>query len=909
MSPVKAASHKKHVNSSGQTQLQRACAGNRADQLSQVMQRYEERPQDLNESDHAGNTPLHSAAINGSVKIVKFLLGTGHCMVDPLNIQKDTPLHDSLENGHVDVVKLLLNAGADPRKPKGDGKDPMDIINEKVEEDEDDPDALAEWADMRRLIQAAITKQPAMRQDSEDERQENGERGVSHATDSPRHTPPVHGNDFSGMQGGTRRVGVSTSRQVKTRDGNLYQPMNLAELRKAARDGDNDTTARILEVMPNVNDPMTLWLSARGGHSDTMEFQLAMGKFDPDTSPISTEEPGKNTPFLVAIGRGNHLNVLKLLLSHGIDPTRLHGEGRQTYFDIARERKGPNWQEEVSLLKEAYDTYKKNHKSSPSKPRSPGLRRDQRDADRERRPVRRDEPARMNKASNSDSRVKDSSVKSSHRRNSSNAEHGKDSQTIKRGPGRPRKESVANAEASDPDSSPVAHQKTKLQSKKSESELTLTSDNEVAAKPRRKLVSGKEYRGERLPEKQRRASIVSNASNLSTKDKRDRIDSKPEKSDNRASPSLSKLPPKSSDRELISERQAVDKDRARSLKRDESKDRLSAIRGESPAKRPRLSETPPRSTNNESPSNAPKRRRIEEDVSSRADSTPGSSPEIRHKPKPGISRDNSMAQSHSEAEKSSRKSIGDQRRDSADVPVPLAAAEKTSIKQAQVQKKDSDVAKESTKPSIPNNVGALSRTIEESSTPKLSVVLDENAQLEISRKRQADELQEAVQAEAAEQARLAKEQEAKIEEARRLQAEADQKERELQEENEARLRAAEAQKVLYLEQERLKKEEAERRKVVAQEQARADKIKQEKIKREEYLAKLPYLLRWHELTEDIKTSATASLFKSIPGYRCDTIKPEVTGEPHGKEQWMLNTHVAILLGERDLKLSRCKSFC
>ncbi|KAJ3495710.1 hypothetical protein NLG97_g3197 [Lecanicillium saksenae] len=42
----------------------------------------------------------------------------------------------------------------------------------------------------------------------------------------------------------------------------------------------------------------------------------------------------------------------------------------------------------------------------------------------------------------------------------------------------------------------------------------------------------------------------------------------------------------------------------------------------------------------------------------------------------------------------------------------------------------------------------------------------------------------------------------------------------------------------------------------------------------------------------------------MSGVRYDTIRPEATGTAEGREQWVLNTHVALLLGEKDLDLSR-----
>lgn len=919
MSPIKTGSHKKHVNSSGQTLLQRACASNKSDQLVQVKQRYDERPQDLNESDHAGNTPLHSASIHGYVKVVKFLLATGNCIVDPLNIQKDTPLHDSLENGHVNVVKLLLEAGADPRKPKGDGKDPLDIIAEKAEEDDDDPERIAEWNQMRDLITNAIKKHPNTRPDSEDER---GERGLSHVTESPRHTPPVHGHEFPSMQGGARRAGVGTSRQVKTKDGNLYQPMNLAELRKAARDGDNDTTARILEVMPNTNDPKTLWLSARGGHSDTMEFQLAMGKFDPDPGPLEDGEAGKDTPFLVAIGRSSHTSVLKLLLAHGVDPTRLNNN--ETYYEIARNRKGPNWQEESAILKEAYDKWKKNAKSSPGKPRSPGLRRNIHDTNRDKRSLQKEEQSTMgprsHKRSTSDPKIKESTSKPSHRRNSSSIDQSKEHQHAKRGPGRPRKEeSMANTAISDRESSPLAPPKPKALSRKSESELTAASDNEAAAKPRRKLISGKEYRGERDLEKHRRTSVVSTASNVSVKDKRERgtADSKPEKLDSRASPNLSRNSSKPHENEQAPDRHLMDKDRARSLKRDDSKDRLSAIRGESPVKRPRKnSETPPRSSGQENSSNystsggAQKRRKLEGESKRNVESTPSSSPEHHSKIKSNLSRESSV-RSTGDTHKQSRplKTIGE---------VSKEGKKSTTLSDPALK----PVAKMSSHTSSHELPGKTSKSqhaphiSKEESTSSSKASKDEEAKearhrrekeaRELSKKQEEEEQQEAARIEEAKQARLAREQAAKEEEAKREREDTERKERQRQDDADARARAVEEQRALYLEQERIKKEDQERRRAIALEQQRAEKARMEKQKREDELAKLPYLLRWFDLVPDPKTSEIASLFKTISGYRLDTIRPEMTGQPNGREQWMLNTQVATLLGERDLQLSRCK---
>nr|CEG04303.1 unnamed protein product [Fusarium clavum] len=70
------------------------------------------------------------------------------------------------------------------------------------------------------------------------------------------------------------------------------------------------------------------------------------------------------------------------------------------------------------------------------------------------------------------------------------------------------------------------------------------------------------------------------------------------------------------------------------------------------------------------------------------------------------------------------------------------------------------------------------------------------------------------------------------------------------------------------------------------------------------LSKLPPLLRWLDTCPNPKLPVLAEKFKRIQGCRYDTIRREANGTPEGREQWVLNTHVALLLGEKDLDLSR-----
>ncbi|RKF60949.1 putative ankyrin repeat protein [Golovinomyces cichoracearum] len=123
---------------------------------------------------------------------------------------------------------------------------------------------------------------------------------------------------------------------------------------------------------------------------------------------------------------------------------------------------------------------------------------------------------------------------------------------------------------------------------------------------------------------------------------------------------------------------------------------------------------------------------------------------------------------------------------------------------------------------------------------------------------------------------------------------------------EAQKRTQDEQRLRYQEQEqeKIKREEQDRRKATILEQQRVELVRHEEKQLEKRLSKLPLLLKWFDQTPEPKTAAIARLFNHIVGYRYDTINIEATGRQGGNDQWMLNTHAAILLGEKDLQLSR-----
>ncbi len=69
----------------------------------------------LNIKDAAGNTPLHHAAIMGSVELAELLLSKG-ADINAVNAQQNTPLHEAIGTKKENVASLLIEKGADIRR-------------------------------------------------------------------------------------------------------------------------------------------------------------------------------------------------------------------------------------------------------------------------------------------------------------------------------------------------------------------------------------------------------------------------------------------------------------------------------------------------------------------------------------------------------------------------------------------------------------------------------------------------------------------------------------------------------------------------------------------------------------------------------------------------------------------------
>ncbi|KAI1646313.1 uncharacterized protein F4817DRAFT_143737 [Daldinia loculata] len=160
-----------------------------------------------------------------------------------------------------------------------------------------------------------------------------------------------------------------------------------------------------------------------------------------------------------------------------------------------------------------------------------------------------------------------------------------------------------------------------------------------------------------------------------------------------------------------------------------------------------------------------------------------------------------------------------------------------------------------------------------------------------------------------ERVRLEEERKEKEEQERKLREEEERKRKEEEErkrqEEEARIRrereaAEEAQR---LREEEEQKEQERKRAERAAREAEMQRARQEEMEKIR-LSKLPPLLRWLDACPNPKQKDIAELFAIARGVRYDTINPSATGHASGREQWLLNTQVALLLGEKDTSLSR-----
>lgn len=476
---------KKRRDKNGRTRVARACA---VDNFEEVREHLKDHPEELDEADNAGNTPLQIASLEGNTDIVKLLLKKG-CKVDTENCDRDSPLIDSVENSHLAVVKLLLEAGVNPRKVNAKGEEPSDL----VDLDHDDGPAIKEELIKYRL------KYDSKRRQSTEKGPDTGRESVS--IRSPRGSPTFNARSPP-PQTTRRRAG----RSEVTRNDLLWITATQENLVNFAGKGDDQAIIHLLNMRP-ISDVEAVFAAAKGGHESCLNLLLAMGTTEADPAPLEDQKKGYNTPMLAAIGKGSPRIIELLLEQPGFDPTkRLYKN--LTYFEIAEKRQGDGWREEHRTLKAAYsEKMALDGKKSSAKSSRTSSPKDSKKANKDRSPssvVTRDYSPSTSK--HSLTRKKPSSEVKSDRPRDRIKDHSVENRPERKHLKVPKQESreVSNA-ISDREASPIGDK-----GKRS------MSDHESVPRPRKRLISGRDLKDAQT--KHRRSSFVSNVSASSAPD-------------------------------------------------------------------------------------------------------------------------------------------------------------------------------------------------------------------------------------------------------------------------------------------------------------------------------------------------------------------------------------------------------
>ncbi|KAI9737572.1 MAG: Set3 complex subunit with deacetylase activity, meiotic-specific repressor of sporulation proteins [Cirrosporium novae-zelandiae] len=829
--------HKKHRDQNGRTLLARACA---LPDLEGARARLAEHPEDLNVPDNASNTPLQIASLEGCTEIVELLLKAG-CEIDTRNIENDTPLIDAVENGHLEVVRLLLEHGANPFQGNAKGEEPLDLVKYK----EDDPSDVIQDAHAIREAIAAAKAKLANRRESEDRSIHNSSSRAGSAV-SPRDSPAPVPTMSPPPTGFTLRR--RTGRSEATPNYLLWTKPTPENLRLFCGKGDLQGVSSVINVLEKA-DTESFIAAAKGGYDDIIQLLLAIGNGNPDPEPSPAYKPGYNTPMLAAIGRERCEKVIELLLSQpNFDPTRLDDRG-MTYYDIAKDRQGINWEREYDMLKKAYDKFAREHgKGSKSELQSP---RKQRSKEKDKHAVENEvrrgstSPGAKTRKRTADQHVSahDTITVSKAKRPTDNLKVPK---TTREG-----SEPVSGA-SSDMDAS-----RPSLKVRQVDSHIY--SEGEHTR--RRRLISGKDLKDE---QERKRLANVPKASSPSVE----------------AKPRLGRETPKSDSVEPRPKKQVR-------VMRTGGKPKTDLA-----VKRPRSSGSDS-STGKHSLSDSAsvKRRRLQSDEG--IDSEPGKATTVRKVPPNGTKRKESTV---SEIKKEARDvSEKHDRTDRLSKPIQKDAVEERLRKEAKAkaeQERIENVAREQAQ-----------REAEEKAKAKY-----EQERLE----REEREKAEALARQAREEEEARQEIQRKAEEAERLARiarEEEEKARIAREEEQARMekrRKEEEMQRRRVEQERLRREELEKRR--AEQEAierRRILLKRQEEERRRQIAALPNGLRRNAEMSSEEAHQPEWVNRWLPFYHVVTkdIQPNCA-EDVANEIWIANFQVCPVLGLKDLTLSQ-----
>ncbi|KAL8770221.1 MAG: hypothetical protein Q9209_004063 [Squamulea sp. 1 TL-2023] len=864
MSPAKLSS-KKNRDKNGRTLLARACASD----LDEAKKWLKERPQDIDVPDNAGNTPLQIASLEGLADVVQLLLDA-RCDTTCKNIDMETPLIDAVENGHLEVVRLLLNAGLDPRQSNAKGEEPLDLVNT----DSDDYDEI-------RAALIAAKESNTVRRPSEDQSAHNRDNDLSSlGASAASPTDGQAGRSPPSMGLGPRR---RTARSQQTQDRLLWVNPTPAKLREACGKGDLSVVEYILKMNTEVGTDAVI-AAARGGHDVVLNYLFGIGQPEHDPDPLESDDfkPGRNTPMLASIGRG-HTSVVKLLVSQrGFNPTRRIFRGL-TYYELAKERQGSNWEEEYTILKEAYDDFKLNggrrsNHASPRKVRTkkPEGRRSTSDLSPSRSSADKQQLSSAGVTTAPDIEIKrEHSLKTPSNRHLRLPEEVKDSAIL-----------------SDRDSDANGRSEPKAKSVRSVSDAGLISKSADATKPRRKLLSRNDLKSDQ--DSKRRASHGP--------------DTTAHEQQRRLSTSFNTSIQRKKKRETSEVPIPVPK-----VRKESSKDQHSS-RVEPGKKRPRLSTSSQLSGAGEDEAigipEVKKKRRVDSEGNAvlrdpqRSDTLVRAGPamvaNMIASPEPVISPSEPPSKAPvANMGVSSASPITKSPTSQSEIASPMSGIEST-LQQNARQEVASEQFQEDT-PTLSRHDHGFQEQV------KATNVANEQRAAESEREKQAQKAQK-------EEERAARIVQAEQQALLERQRQADEAERQAQQERQekeirAAMRLQEEEELMRrrAEQEHLRQEEQERRNAELEEREQRRRIRLQEQEQQRLRDALPNSLRRAAELSPEKARQPREIKKWLPLYTVTTREIDPDCDDSGAdERWIANVQAAPILAIKDLGLSQCK---
>ncbi|KAK6433616.1 hypothetical protein LTR95_010208 [Oleoguttula sp. CCFEE 5521] len=315
--------HKRHLNKYGLTKVAELSEEGDLDALKDAL---EKDPGALDIPDHAGNTPLQIASLNGQADVVVYLISL-HCRIDCVNDQNESPLIDAAENGHIDVVTILLEAGVNPTRPNRKGDLALDLVK-------DDTDNAEE---IRATLLSATER---WKIDGDKQRADEAEQHRYRAG-------PVNELHFK------ERTYENLTVYVERNDRSSVQEILAAGVRPdnatlaaAAKTGDEYIVSMLLSVMTDrakakkAERPL---LSVLGTHRlEMIEFLTNLDQFD----PLYRDKQGRGWPEIADFKGGpvrkQAVELLQGLLdkaekANGSSSPPVNGEATQPRHDVASE--------------------------------------------------------------------------------------------------------------------------------------------------------------------------------------------------------------------------------------------------------------------------------------------------------------------------------------------------------------------------------------------------------------------------------------------------------------------------------------------------------------------------------------------------------------------------------------------